>query len=299
MPNITELTGNLTRIDLVPKGLTGFERFITSYVYRNKHTFLVDIGPASTAPDLLLALKNMGVDQVDYILLTHIHLDHAGATGHIAKAFPKAKIVCHPKGIRHLHDPQKLWQSSLGVLKNFAVAYQEPVSASLEQLISADGFSLSGLQIIATPGHAPHHLSYAFNDCLFIGEAAGVFFNLGDGYQRPATPPVFVLEQALASLKTLEQLRPGFTVFAHYGASDNGLEQVVRAQRQLELWADTAKHVMLENGFSIENCIEELLQLDPHVRNFNMFNAVEQKRERDFFVNALLGISGWLKAGNI
>lgn len=295
MLNITKLAENLTRIDLVPPGLKGFEHFISSYVFRDQaKTFLIDIGPASTAPDLFYALREMDIPQVDYILLTHIHLDHAGAAGHLAQAFPKAKIVCHPLGLKHLHQPQRLWQSSLTVLKDFAVAYHEPLPVPAAQLMSSDDFAYPDIKAIKTPGHAPHHLSFAHRDCLFIGEAAGIFFNLGAGYLRPATPPRFMMEQALASLDTLAHMRPKFTAFAHYGVSDNGLEQIEQSRRQLKLWADTAQRVILDQGCDMADCIDELLCLDPLVRNFNLFNAEEQKRERGFFANALCGIVGWL-----
>lgn len=299
MLNTTRLSDNLTRLDLVPSGLTGFDHFISSYVLQdNETTFLIDIGPASTAPDLLYALQTLDVTRVDYILLTHIHLDHAGAAGHLARGFPDAKIVCHPMGLKHLHQPQKLWQSSLSVLKDFAVAYHEPQPAPLAQLVSVDDFTHPAVSSIKTPGHAPHHVSYIHRDCLFIGEAAGVFFNLADGYLRPATPPRFVMAQAQDSLQTLERLEPKFTAFAHYGVSDNGLAQIRQAQGQLELWAATARRVILDEGRNISDCIDELLKRDPLLRHFNRFNAAEQQRERGFYENALLGIVGWLTSGD-
>lgn len=296
MNNTATFTDNLTRIELVPPGLKGFERFITSYVFRHRReTFLIDIGPASTAPALLGTLETMGITQIDYILLTHIHLDHAGAAGHLARAFPKAKIVCHPSGVKHLHQPDKLWQGSLKVLKHFALAYHEPLPVPLEQLLPSDAFGHDGFKVVATPGHAPHHLSFAHQDCLFIGEAAGIFFNLGAGYLRPATPLRFMLTQARASLDVLAALRPQLTAFAHHGVSPNGLVQIEQAQKQLELWVETARRIILQQGRTMRDCMAELLQLDPLVQSFNLFNAEEQQREREFFENALTGLVGWLK----
>lgn len=294
MYKITKLSAKLARIDLIPPGLKGFEQFITSYVYRDKYSFVVDIGPASTAPDLLCALKELGITP-DFILLTHIHVDHAGAAGHMAAALPNTPIICHPNGIKHLHQPQKLWQASLGVLKDFALAYHEPQPVPLAQLVSADNFSHADITILKTPGHAPHHLSFAHKDCLFIGEAAGIFFNLGNGYLRPASPPRFDMERALQSLQLLETLAPTTTAFAHYGVSSDGIVQISAEQDQLSLWADTAQRIMLDGGGSMDDCIAELLRIDSLVQNFGMFNSTEQQRERDFFANALLGITGWLR----
>lgn len=296
MNNTATFANNLTRIELVPPGLTGFEHFITSYVFRHrKETFLIDIGPASTAPALLGTLETMGITQIDYILLTHIHLDHAGAAGHLARAFPKAKIVCHHSGVKHLHQPEKLWQSSLGVLKAFALAYHEPLPVPLEQLVPSQTFVHDGFKVVETPGHAPHHLSFMHPDCLFIGEAAGIFFNLGTGYLRPATPPRFMLTQAQTSLDVLAAMRPQFTAFAHYGVSTNGLIQIEQARKQLELWVETAKRVILAQGGTMRDCMAELLRIDSLVGPFNLFNAEEQQRERGFFENALAGIVGCLR----
>lgn len=294
MYKITQLSAKLARVDLVPEALTGFQQFITCYVYRNQYSFLVDIGPASTAPDLLCALNELDVTP-DFILLTHIHLDHGGAAGHIAEALPQTPIVCHPSGIKHLHLPQKLWRASLSVLKDFALAYHEPKSTPLDQLISAEAFAHNDITVLKTPGHAPHHLSFAHKECLFIGEAAGIFFNLGAGYLRPATPPRYDMASALQSLQMLEHLRPKATAFAHYGVCNDGLKQIRNAQTQLKLWANTARHIILHEGGSLSECIDELLRTDPLVQNFGMFNQMEQQRERGFFANALLGITEWLK----
>lgn len=285
----------LTRIDLHPNGLRGFEHFLTSFLYRDdKLTFLVDIGPASTAPDLLLALHDLGVNRLDFILLTHIHLDHAGAAGHLARAFPQTPLVCHPKGLKHLHQPQKLWEASLAVLRENAVAYHEPLPAPAEQLLSCAEFHHPDIKVIEAPGHAPHHMCFAHSQCLFIGEAAGIFFNLGAGYLRPATPPRFAMDLALQTLDKLELIQPNWTAFAHYGVSDSGLIQIRQMRDQLHLWADTAQRVIIDGGGTMQDCTGELLLNDPLVANFSMFNDDEKARELDFFENALLGLLGWL-----
>ncbi|MCK7504193.1 MAG: MBL fold metallo-hydrolase [Desulfobacterales bacterium] len=99
-----------------PRRSDGFADFISAWLVQGRPSFLVDVGPASTAGQLLAALDTLGVTRLDYILLTHIHLDHAGAIGQVARRFPAARIVCHEKGIPHLVDPTQLWEGTRKVL---------------------------------------------------------------------------------------------------------------------------------------------------------------------------------------
>ena len=101
---IDQITDDLYLLTLVPP-IPGFEAFICSWLYKGDQVFIVDVGPAVTADDLITALQTLDVFGLDYILLTHIHLDHAGGIGEIAQAFPGTPIVCHPAGIPHLIDP--------------------------------------------------------------------------------------------------------------------------------------------------------------------------------------------------
>src|SRR6185369_2747089 len=104
-------------IDLDQPGLTGFRQFISSWLYcGGNFNLLVDPGPLSTIPHLIAEVRRHGVERLDYILLTHIHIDHAGGTGALLKEFPEAKVICHPDGIRHLVTPAKLWEGSQKVL---------------------------------------------------------------------------------------------------------------------------------------------------------------------------------------
>jgi glyoxylase-like metal-dependent hydrolase (beta-lactamase superfamily II) len=87
----------------------GYSRFISGWLYSGREmTFLVDTGPACTHDVLVDALRANGVKKLDWILLTHIHMDHAGGAGHLARDFPEARIVCHPKAVQHLVDPSRL-----------------------------------------------------------------------------------------------------------------------------------------------------------------------------------------------
>ena len=106
---------NLFLIDLDQK-LPGFRKFISSWLYTKDHkNIIIDPGPTSTIPVLEKALADLNIHKVDYILLTHIHIDHAGGTGLLLSKFPDSKVLCHPMGIPHMINPEKLWQGSLAL----------------------------------------------------------------------------------------------------------------------------------------------------------------------------------------
>jgi len=125
----------LTCIDLDQPSLEGFRRFISSWLYRGPaFTLLVDPGPLSTIPHLVGELRRLGVGRLDAILLTHIHIDHAGGAGALLREFPEARVICHPEGIRHLIAPEKLWEGSRKVLGKLAEAYGEIVPVPAEKI---------------------------------------------------------------------------------------------------------------------------------------------------------------------
>ena len=201
-------------IDLDLPALTGFRKFLSAWLYVAKDlTFVVDPGPLSTIPHLIRELQRHGVDRLDYILLTHIHIDHAGGSGALLKEFPDAMVVCHPVGVKHMVAPEKLWQGSVQVLgKSMTDAYGEIVAVPEERIQAAEDTGLpggSGLRSYFTPGHAVHHCCYLFDSLLFGGEVTGVHCSVTDGvYMRPATPPRFILEVALDSIDRMIALQP-------------------------------------------------------------------------------------------
>ncbi len=295
--NILEIAENLYLIDL-PQKIEGFRKFISSWVIKDENkAVLVDVGPASTIPKLLESLKYLEIEHVEYILLTHIHLDHGGGIAEILKKFPESKVVVHEKGVRHLLNPEKLWEASKVALGDIAEVYGKPEGIG-EERVHNDRVEFAGeeIEIVETPGHAAHHQSYVFGEFLFIGEAAGVHMPLkNDYYLRPATPRKFIFEIAYNSLEKLKELGSRRVCFAHFGFKRDSIEIIEKAMKQLRLWVDTIYDIACRRDFEGEEQIlrqarEELLEKDRRFSRYYLLDEDIKKREDFFIDNSLRGI---------
>lgn len=289
----------LACIDLDQPRMAGFRKFISSWLVRgNGFTLLVDPGPLSTIPHLVAELRRHGVERLDYVLLTHIHIDHAGGAGRLLAEFPEARVVCHPEGIRHMVAPEKLWQGSQKVLGELAQVYGEIVPVPEERIGFGENVGTTGVRPFLTPGHAQHHVSYLLDDLLFAGEVAGVRVELPGGiFMRPATPPRFMLPVAIDSLDRMIALAPRTMVFAHHGLVENALHHLQIARRQLLLWVRGVA-VTAEAGETSreEALVSWLLEHDENYRTVSLLSPDIQARERYFLGNTLRGMIEYVDA---
>jgi glyoxylase-like metal-dependent hydrolase (beta-lactamase superfamily II) len=287
----------LACIDLDQPRLEGFRRFISSWLcITDTCTLVVDPGPLSTIPHLVAELHRQGVTRIDYILLTHIHIDHAGGTGALLREFPGATVICNPDGIRHLVEPAKLWQGSRQVLGDLADIYGEIVAVPGESIFFREEIGDGEVRAYLTPGHAQHHCCYLVDDLLFGGEVAGVRCELpGEAiFIRPATPPRFILEVALASLDRMIALDPKRMVFAHYGLVETAREHLAIAREQLLLWVRVVAAAAASGTANLEErVIDRLRELDPYYRNVVLLPDDIAARERYFFGNTLKGMADY------
>jgi glyoxylase-like metal-dependent hydrolase (beta-lactamase superfamily II) len=293
-------SNNTVCIDLDQPALPGFRQFISSWLYCGESfSLLVDPGPLSTIPHLLSELRRFGVEKLDYILLTHIHIDHAGGTGALLREFPGAKVICHPDGIRHLVDPARLWEGSQNVLgPQLAAAYGEIAAVPRENILFEEVIGTTGIRAYLTPGHAQHHCCYLLDDLLFAGEVAGVRCEVPDGIMiRPATPPRFILETALDSVERMLALRPKRMVFAHYGLVDTAALHLTIARNQLLLWVKGVAAVAKVAEAGREEAFFNWLQEhDEHYRNITQLPEDIRARERYFFGNTYRGMAEFVAA---
>jgi glyoxylase-like metal-dependent hydrolase (beta-lactamase superfamily II) len=292
-----EVQPHLYRIPLCGN-IDGLEGFIGSWVFDGDVTFIVDVGPKTSLFTLLEGLQELGMKRIDFIFLSHVHIDHAGATGSLITHFPEAKVICHPLGITHLVDPQRLWEGSKKVLGELALKYGEIDPVPEENLLSSEEFEWKDFRIILTPGHATHHLSVLHRHRLFAGEAGGIFLDLGDEfYLRPPTPPRFILEEAVGSIDKLLNARAQDIYYAHAGFHRDANKMLTLYREQLFLWRDVVAEQMKKEGENdlIDRCIFALLERDKLFKNLRLVKNEKHKvRELNFTCNSLKGFIDYL-----
>jgi glyoxylase-like metal-dependent hydrolase (beta-lactamase superfamily II) len=232
--------------------LGGWERVTAGYLIEGPEPVLVETGSQTSAPALIAALDELGVgpDDLAGIAVTHIHLDHAGGAGDVARAFPNATVYVHPKGARHLADPSRLVASAAmvyGDLLDTLYGRLDPTEAGRIHALE-DGEEIRvgpdrTLTTVDSPGHAKHHLALhdSLSGLLFVGDAVGV--RLPDaGVLRPSTPPPdFDLDQAVTSLHKFAARRPTGIALAHYGLVPDPDTVCEEAEQTLRRWADVAE----------------------------------------------------------
>jgi glyoxylase-like metal-dependent hydrolase (beta-lactamase superfamily II) len=268
---IQKINDHLCLIDLEP---AGFENFIASYVILGEKIAVVETGPASTVDNLLRGLTEIGInfEDVNFVAVSHIHLDHGGGAGTLMQHLPNAKLIVHPKGAPHLVNPEKLWAQSKQVLGKVAELYEEPTPVSPERIIqAADGMTISlgsgvELEILETLGHASHHLSYDEKNSgiLFPGDAAGIYLNQFD-IIVPTTPPPFYMETALSSIDKIIRKSPKLLCYTHFGVAKNAIEKLERHTTQLRLWAEIVVEG-IKKGETLEIITEQIQQRDPAIK---------------------------------
>jgi glyoxylase-like metal-dependent hydrolase (beta-lactamase superfamily II) len=252
-------------VDLIAPGirqidtlLGGMDRMTAGFLVEGTQPALVETGSQSSVPAVLgaLAAAGLGAGDLRWVVVTHIHLDHAGGVGDIAAAFPNATVVVHERGARHLLDPSRLIDSAsrvYGPLLDGLYGRMLPVPED-RLVAAADGHRVDigeghFLTLVDSPGHAKHH--HAVLDertgTLLVGDAVGV--KLPDfGILRPATPPPdFDLEQATHSLRRFAELRPTSVVLTHYGPVDHPMETLAEAEDMLNQWVEVAERTMRES----------------------------------------------------
>ena len=283
----------------IKQDIPGFNPFFGSWVCQGELNMVVDVGPANTADRLVDSLMSMGLERLDYVLLTHIHIDHGGALAKVLAHYPKARVICHKKGISHLVDPSKLYDGSLKVLGDLARTYGSPGPIAKDRLVPHTECQIDGLQVIETPGHALHHLSFTYQKRLYAGEAAGNYFMVGKReYLRPATPPRFFLDVFMKSVDRLLALEDQPIRYAHVEGAESAHRLLRKFRDQLVFWESVIGESVTSGRRKtdiIQDCVDQLLRNDPNLRAFEDMDVNTQKRERTFMANAVNGFVGFFE----
>lgn len=254
MTKVKQLRAGLWQISLP---FQDEEEIIGSYLLAGQDELvLIDPGPESTLDGLLDGLRMAGFDPQDvtHILATHVHLDHAGAAGSLARRVSKAQVYVHKLGAPHLLDTSKLVASAQriygGRMQQLWGKIESVPADRLQALEGNEILNLAGrrLEIHYAPGHAIHHIICfdAHSGELFAGDVAGVHLP-GIDYVRPPTPPPDLdLEAWSASLDLLKRLRPDVLYLAHYGEVTNVLSHISSLRERLYGWGDFVLNAMNE-----------------------------------------------------
>lgn len=258
-------------IDLKPMGI---ENFIASYILTGNKTVIIETGPKCSVKNLLVGLEEIEVEteEVDYVAVSHIHIDHAGGAGTLLHHLPNAKLLLHEKGAPHLISPEKLWNQTKQVLGSLAEMYGEIEPVPKERVIAATDSMVIDLaedvelKVLEMPGHASHELSFyeKAGRGIFPGDAAGVFLNKLDVI-IPTTPPPFNLEMTLASLERLISMNPRWLYYSHFGPTNDATEKLETYETQLKLWAKIIREGV-EKKENLASIYDRILDKDSSTR---------------------------------
>lgn len=227
----------------------GYEGITSGYLIRGSRPCLVETGTARSAGIVIAALSELGIgpDDLSTIVVTHIHLDHAGGVGDLAEAFPQAQIVVHERGARHLADPSRLVASAhrvFGPDMDRLFGDLRPVPAERLVTLGESGTIDLGegrrLDAFHNPGHASHHVGLLDSQTgdLYTGDAAGVYVPETEDV-RPATPPPdFDLDLTLSSLARMRDAGAARLLFSHFGPVTEVSDTLDRSEAELRYWVE-------------------------------------------------------------
>lgn len=256
------------RTELIDLNFLGYPLAIAAYLLDDGHeAALVEVGPTSTAETLLQEVQARGVplQRVRHLIVTHIHLDHAGALGWLLQRLPNATAYVHPVGAPHLVDPSRLIASAsrlYGEMMERLWGEVVPVPQERLQIVrDGDRLTVAGRTLLAidTPGHARHHHVYLdeATGILFAGDIAGVRMP-GTTYVRPPTPPpeldVEAWQQSLAKLRSLPIRQLALT---HFGLYEDVARHLDELETRLLDWAQFTR-ALIEQGVSDAELIQQL-----------------------------------------
>jgi glyoxylase-like metal-dependent hydrolase (beta-lactamase superfamily II) len=208
---------------------------------------LIDPGPASCLPTLLAALED---ERPGALLLTHIHLDHAGASGSLVRRWPDLEVYVHARGAPHLADPSRLLKSAKRLYGDEMERLWGEVlpvpERNLRVLEGGERLLGEHFEVAYTPGHASHHVSYLHEETAFIGDVGGVRINPSPLTIPPTPPPDIDIEAWNRSIERVAAWQPQRLAVTHFGSSEDVSGQLDEVGQRLDDWAQRARRENLE-----------------------------------------------------
>jgi glyoxylase-like metal-dependent hydrolase (beta-lactamase superfamily II) len=278
-PQPFEVGDGITAIDTVMAG----ERELNSvYLLSADQPCLVESGPAADGGRLKVALDGLGVgpDDLAHVVVTHIHMDHAGGVGDLLEAFPRARVWVHERGAPHLADPSRLEASTARTygaerMRSLFGAMRAAPPKRITAVAHGDVVPLGdrSLRVVHTPGHASHHVALVDDraGAAFTGEAIGSFLPWGPAF-RPALPPPEVdIDAAHASIDRIAAAHPTVLLTSHFGPVPDADDALAIAHERIDAWAAD---------------VRDLLRVDPDVDVDTIARTLTERARREFELDA-------------
>jgi glyoxylase-like metal-dependent hydrolase (beta-lactamase superfamily II) len=233
----------------------GRERVIGCYLLETLDgPALFDCGPASCVPELKARLRERGLAlaELRHLLLSHIHLDHAGAAGVLVREHPGLQVHVSEVGAPHLVDPERLERSARRLYgEQFGPLWGELAPVPQEN-VHPVGSRVLELECFPTPGHASHHVCYLDGEgTLLAGDAAGVRIQPSRFVLPPTPPPEFDPDQWLVTLDEIERRRPARLALIHFGISEDVQRHLGELRRRLTTWSERVRDGASEEEFAV------------------------------------------------
>jgi len=239
------------------------------YILDAERPALVDTGIGLRYETIIEAMDEVGIapDELEAIVPTHVHLDHAGGAGYLAAACPNADVYVHERGAEHLVSPERLWEGTKAAVEDQISHYAEPKPIPEERITPLeDGDTIDlgdhALDVHHAPGHAPHQAVFydAANDGVFTADAAGILTPGLDKVRQTSPPPTFDLEQILADVELLQELDPSALYYGHFGDHPTG-DNLSEYADVIEGWVDdvaAARERFEDDEAVIEHFVENV-----------------------------------------
>ena len=271
--------------------MAGYRQITAGYLIRADRPCLVETGTAPSAPVVRDALASLGVGPGDLatVVVTHIHLDHAGGVGDIATMFPAAEIVVHERGARHLADPSRLMASARmvygGALESLFGELKPTAAERIRSVEARGSIDLGGgrsLNSHYSPGHAKHHVGLidSASGDLYVGDAAGVFIQETRDLRPASPPPDFDLPVALESLRLFAALAPTRLLFSHFGPVTDVTQTLDRSAEELNVWVAETRRARGE-GLDLDHTVAMV-----HERTRHRYHSLEPDSDPEIGIKA-------------
>jgi glyoxylase-like metal-dependent hydrolase (beta-lactamase superfamily II) len=290
---ITEVAESTYLIDCGEIPLLSIRAHEVAYLLVDDLPVLIEPGSTAAASRLLSNSSKLGLrlEDLSYIIPTHVHVDHGGGAGYLAGNLPKAKVVLHPRGAIHMTDTSRLVQGTRLIYgEDFEEAFGPILPVPEDRIhVAKDGEVISlgkrELRIIFSPGHAPHHISIldSLTHGLFCGEALGVTTDSAPDVALPDALPPFDPEVYLESIEKLEKLSPKLLFYSHFGVRRNAATLIKQVKESSIVYSEIIRRSVElgEDDHKIHARLSEYVRgLSPEVELLGVPGYVDYFRNR-------------------